>query len=290
MKSILPIFAFYYYAERGCYTKPVLRVWLLVFIVSAIYIYFMHTAEAEFAMIDFSSEQHVNGYAYIIVAVVPGIAIFKGNRIVQVGILLLTMVFALLSMKRGAIIVSILCLALYSLISLKKASIWGKIVLVILAIVVIRIFLDLFGFLTENNAFFSDRLDATLGGYSSGRDRIASFFLDYFFNKANAFEMLFGSGAYATIRIGDNFAHNDWIEILICEGLLGIILYANYWINAFMTIRKTRDNQEAYLAISLFVIIYFMKTFFSMSINDMSYTSTLFLGYYLSVAEKEKNP
>lgn len=283
MKSILPVFAFYYYAERGSYTKPVLRMWLIVFLVISVYIYMMKASEEHFTLLDLSEDQTVKSFAYIIVAILPGIAVFNGNKLVQASIILVAILFSVIGMKRGAILVSGTCFLWYLYQNMRKSSTWSKIFLAILALVIVLLSFNLFGFMADNNVFFSDRIDATLEGSSSGRDRIAQGFLDYYFNKANIFQQLFGSGAYATIRVGYNFAHNDWLETLICEGLFGVVMFLSYWYNTIRTTIKSKWNREAFLAISLFVIIYLLKTFFSMSINDMSIMSTLFVGYYLSI-------
>jgi hypothetical protein len=97
----------------------------------------------------------------------------------------------------------------------------------------------------------------------------------------------FGSGANATLSISSLYAHNDWLEIAINQGVFGLIIYFFYWIMFFRECSSKSYTPYARLAMQLLFIIYFMKTFFSMSYNDMTVGATLVLGYCL--AQEKKN-
>ena len=134
--------------------------------------------------------------------------------------------------------------------------------------------------------YFMQRLEATKEGNSSGRDSLYSFFWTYFTEKADAIQYLFGRGANGTLEIYYNYAHNDWLEIAVNQGLIGIFVFSIYWINFYKTWRQaTNIDAKTIFAISL--LIYFAKTLFSMSYTDMTYVSTSVLGYALSTY---KNP
>ena len=288
VKSILPIFAFYYFSKKGYYAKLTLQIWFVVFVLFSIYIFSIHTTVEQFALIYAGEENKVNNMCYLSVALLPGIALFESKRIIQMFILMLVVGISLTGMKRGAILVSASSLIWYIFLNLKKSSMTTKLFTILLATVVLSFVLQFFDYMLANNAFFSNRFDATLSGSTGNRDVISEHLWEYYLTKANIFQMLFGSGAYATIRIGVNFAHNDWLEILICEGIWGLALYIYYWYVAIKTTYQIRYQREIFLALSLFFIIYLGRTFFSMSINDMSFMSTLFLGYYLSKWDDER--
>ena len=85
----------------------------------------------------------------------------------------------------------------------------------------------------------------------------------------------------------DNYAHNDWLEIAVNQGVLGIMIYILYWILfAKESLSKCYDPQIK-MALQLLFIIYFMKTIISMSYYDMTIPATFALGYYL--AQEKKN-
>ena len=134
----------------------------------------------------------------------------------------------------------------------------------------------------ENNAYFMSRIDDTISGNSSGRDTIYKGLLDYFTTKTNAFQIIFGLGADGTFKAIGQAAHNDWIEILIDCGVIGFFLYVSYWWKSVTTLRMSKKvNESLYLCLLLFFVTQFLKTFFSMSINDIPLSSTMAIGYCL---------
>ena len=68
-------------------------------------------------------------------------------------------------------------------------------------------------------------------GDISGRDNIAKLIIDYHGTQANVFQIVFGSGSDGTLRLIGAYAHNDWLEILFNQGIVGIIMYVIYWIS-----------------------------------------------------------
>ena len=137
----------------------------------------------------------------------------------------------------------------------------------------------------SSSDYLLQRIEATKEGNSSGRDNLYSFFGTYFMERADALHYLFGRGANGTLEIYYNYAHNDWLEIAVNQGLLGIIVYAIYWKNLYSTWRQS-TNIEAKTILALVGIIYFAKTLFSMSYGDMTYVCTSVLGYALATYKK----
>ena len=120
-------------------------------------------------------------------------------------------------------------------------------------------------------------------GDTSGRDVIQGFFIDYYLNEASTTEQVIGGGANRTLELFNMYAHNDWIELAINQGLIGMFLYLVFWI-AFARVLFKRDIPpiERTALIMLF-FIYFMKTLFSMSYSDYTLYSSMVLGYCLAV-------
>ena len=104
----------------------------------------------------------------------------------------------------------------------------------------------------------------------------------------NIFQVLFGIGADGTLIVADNYAHNDWLEILTNQGAVGVLIFGVYWFRLIGEWRKSKGMHDAYMAITLFIIIFFMKTLFSMSYNTIPYYSSIILGFYLSKVHTTK--
>ena len=87
------------------------------------------------------------------------------------------------------------------------------------------------------------------------------------------------------IRDSYNYAHNDWLEIAVNQGLLGLIIYAFYWLVFYKT-WKNAINSDAKTIFVLTILMLFAKSIFSMSYGAMTYVSASILGYALATVNK----
>ena len=106
-------------------------------------------------------------------------------------------------------------------------------------------------------------------------------------NKESLIEQLLGKGADATLTIGDNYAHNDWLEILINNGILGIIIFILYWTGFYQQARKFKKGHIR-AAFFLTFIMGLLKTFFSMYYTAITTPMAFTLGLCLSQIKKHK--
>ena len=186
-----------------------------------------------------------------------------------------------MGMKRGAIAIgSVVFLYLIWQI-IKNARGKQRFIVILLTAVLVVVGVYFVIDMMTSSDYFLQRLEATKEGNSSGRDSIYSFFWTYFTEKADAIQFLFGRGANGTLEIYYNYAHNDWLEIAVNQGLLGIAVYIVYWKQLYSTWRQS-TNIDAKTILALVGIIYFAQTLFSMSYADMTYVSTSVLGYALA--------
>ena len=155
-----------------------------------------------------------------------------------------------------------------------------KIVLLSAAIIVATSFYV--GNMLETSEYFQYRIEQTQEGSTSGRDVIFSKLSSYFFNETSAWQFYFGSGANHTVAVAGNYAHNDWLELAVNQGFLGVTVYLIYWICMYKTWRKSKSNSVIYSSLGALCIIFFLSTFFSMSYGSMSIYATLCLGYCLA--------
>ena len=281
--SILPIYAFYYFSLKGYLTAERLRWWAVVFSISCVvsyYLYMQHAMEKLLAR-GSSAEETTNNAGYLFLSLIPIWVLFRKKPLLQYAGLAFCMAFILMGMKRGAILIGGV-VVLYLIWQIIKNARGKQRVIVILltavlAVVGVYFVIDMM----TSSDYFMQRLEATKEGNSSGRDSLYSFFWTYFTEKADAIQYLFGRGANGTLEIYYNYAHNDWLEIAVNQGLLGIIVYAVYWKKFYSTWRQS-TNIEAKTILALVGIIYFAQTLFSMSYGDMTYISTSVLGYALA--------
>ena len=100
---------------------------------------------------------------------------------------------------------------------------------------------------------------------------------------------MIGHGADGTIRLGDNYAHNDWLEIGVNQGLLGIGVFTVFWLSLKKFWKSAKSYNTLFIAVGMFFVVNFSRTFFSMSINDMKIFCTCVLGYAMAVLRSNKN-
>ena len=286
--SILPIYAFYYFSLKGYLTAERLRWWAVVFCISCVVSYYIYMQQAMEALLarGSSQEEITNNAGYLFLSLIPIWVVYRRKPLLQYAGLAFCMAFILMGMKRGAILIGGV-VVLYLIWQIIKNARGKQRVIVILLTAVLAVAGVYFVIdMMTSSDYFIQRLEATKEGDSSGRDSIYSFFWTYFTEKANFIHYLVGRGANGTLEIYYNYAHNDWLEIAVNQGLLGIIIYTIYWINLFNTWRQS-TNIEAKTILALIGIIYFAQTLFSMSYGDMTYVSTSVLGYALATY---KNP
>ena len=220
-----------------------------------------------FATIEWMRLNDENSYGggYMILVALPVLLYFFRNKsiLTQMMTIIILFVLVLTSMKRGDILATILGLGVFFCIKLKGS---GKFDIRILLLVVATI---LIGYLTSRylvatNEVFAWRLQQTLEGDSSNRDIIYSTLWKYFIN-APFDVQLFGGGFDATLRICGERAHSDVLEILTCEGLVGLLIYLG---SLFSLLRHTlrRDDITEKAILAFILVIWLVKMSFSMFI------------------------
>lgn len=283
-RSLLPIYAFYFFSKNGLLTNKTFCMWLFFFFVLVtIEFYGNQKRMLLYAMsIKSTQTEFTNNVGYSFLALLPAISFLKNKPFVQYLALSYCMIFLLLGVKRGAIIIGFLCILLFFWNKLKKNnSIKGK-----LRVVLFMTGLSLLGFIFVQNqmdkaSFFQERVEKTLAGNTSKRDDIFSTMANYFWNEASPFSFVFGSGANSTLKIY-KYAHNDWLEIAINQGVLGLMIYVIFWFFFMKTAFMKRKDPYVSLALQMLFVICFFKTFFSMSYGDYALPTSFTLGYSLA--------
>lgn len=285
-KSLLPVYPFYVFTKQGLLKEKTIKIWFLIFFVLAIGWFYNAQARMLAAALErgSSAEEFTNNVGYTFLALLPALVLFHKRPIIQYIGIMACSYFIVIAMKRGAIIVAIICLVWFMATNMKTAPRKRKWIIVVVNMIIIVAGVILFRYMMETSAYFLYRLEETAAGNSSGRDEIYTALYNHFINEENPLRFLFGYGADATLKFADNYAHNDWLEIATNQGLLGIVVYLVYWICFYVSWRKAKWHPQAFMAIGLVLIIYFISTFFSMSYNSVGRCAAMVLGYYLAVA------
>ena len=191
-----------------------------------------------------------------------------------------------MGMKRGAILIGVICLIWFLHRTLKSTSQRNKLLLAILTTITLIVGTLYVRDFYDNSEYFQYRVEQTLDGDSSGRDNIVGLLWEYFINQDSMLNIMLGNGAYETINIAGKLAHNDWLELLICQGLLGIVIYIAYYASLWKMFKQNRNNILVYNIMGMCLIIMVASSLFSMSYNNLSLGITLCLGYCLAHQEK----
>lgn len=279
--SLLPFYVFYYFARNGIITDKLLKIcFFLFFIISVVNFtnnYFRGTDL-------FGMEDVVNNISYSFVPLIPLLFLTNMKNNMKLYLMMTIALVVVFGMKRGAILITVILVIYFIrglLVHQKKKNIAAIIVIVIAGVYYINK-------LYSENYFFQARVEETLEGNSSGRDVIYANYYNYYVNRTSQAEFLLGKGSFATVEVFGQYAHNDWLEIAIDMGLIGVICYLIYWLFFALEWRSFKDKETKMVFTSI-MIIYFLESLFSMSISSMEITASLCLGYCLAHNDMAKN-
>lgn len=268
-KSLLPVYPFYVFTKQGLLKESTVKFWFLIFLLLAIRSVYR--------------TKNIANIGYSFLALLPALVLFYKKPVIQYLGIMICGYYIVLCMKRGPILVGVVCLIWFMVVNMQKVSKKQKWVVGMVSLAVVFAGIWLYRYMMETNALFFYRITQTMEGDSSGRDELYNVFYEHFIHEENPFRFLFGYGADATLKIGENYAHNDWLEIATNHGVIGIVVYIIYWICFYISWRKNKWHPQAFMATGMVFIIYFIVTFFSMSYNSVLRCAAMVLGYYLAI-------
>lgn len=277
--SLLPIYSFFVFTKKGQLTKKVILVCTFLFFAAAVAQYYQFQRSALMRMSTVETDEITNNTGYIFLSLLPLLAFWDHKRIIQYLGFALSMTFVILGMKRGAMLIGMFAVAWFIYHSMKSASRKQRFWVVLFSVVVIILGYRLVTDMLEMSSYFNFRIQETLEGNSSGRNEIYDTLWHHFIQESRPLRFLFGNGANATLIIALNYAHNDWLEIATNQGVFGLIIYLFYWVLLYKIWRKSKFDDQIYLALGTLCLIFFLKSFVSMSYSGMNIYSTLCLGY-----------
>lgn len=284
LNSLLPIFLFYHYTGKGYLTQNRIVFYGLLFLASFMVDYSFNLQQmiAYYSEIGSKRVEFTNNSSYLFLLLFPFLYFYR-SKWIQIGFLITIFYFLLIGMKRGAVLIGVLCVIIFLAHKLKRIK-HNKNVL----IYIMGVFLVFFSFYTymkntlSGSEYFIERVQQTLEGDSSGRDVIYSAIWNSAWNSGDLFHLVFGKGANSTIEVTDGwFAHQDWLETLCDTGLIGIFILISFYVAIFKECLRAKrlGRMSVYQPFFLMFVICLFKSFFSMSIQDMQVCQTMILGY-----------
>lgn len=274
----------YYYSYRNKTSEKYIFWFGIIFFLSSIVQYYCSLSQL---MMKYG-EETTNNAGYTMLTVVPYLPIvFKRKRILGIIMAVVIVAFVMWSAKRGAL----MCLAGAALFALFYYLKTHKVRLkTILGITLLLLVVGYFVYQQYlDNEYLQSRMEATMEGKSSNRDVAYSQLFNHWLNETNPFLFLFGNGTAQTITVWGNYGHNDWLELLIDNGLVGALVYFAMFVATISYIRKARLSKLNKLSAYLCVLILFMQSCFSMGFSDGgSGVYILLLGVIIGNNEKEK--
>lgn len=283
--SLLPIYVFYDYTKKRQLTESVLTIFCIILLLLNILTYFYSREVALLlaAQKGISASGITLNVGYNFLALLPLLFFWNKRPLFQYVLLFIILFFILICMKRGAILIGAMCFMYFIFSMFRNTRGNVRVFIVLLSIAALSATIYIIGDMISTNDYFSYRVQQTLEGDTSKRDQLYATYFNHFITEQNFFKFMFGNGANATLKIGDNFAHNDWLEIAINNGVLGLLLYLGYYTSLmkdYFFIRKYDSYSGNILLMTL--IIMFSSSLFSMSYASLDKSICLALGYVLA--------
>ncbi len=288
--SIFPVLCYYGYGCKGYLTISWFKLGAIVLLVLSISSFYSEQATRLASAIEEGStrEEFTINAGYRFAAIIPILVLMNSKQWYKYLLFSIAFLFTLFAMKRGAIVVCVLSSAIFMWHSLIKGKGASKIGVFVFIIISLALFAYGVSYLLENSDYFNYRLQQTMEGDSSDRDVLYSNMIEHFRSESSFFRFCFGYGIDGTGRLFGNGAHNDWIELAIDMGLLGLFVYFIYWVLFYKTWRSSRSIENVCTALGIILLSEFLKSFFSFSINDFPIQQAPALGYCLAAVELNK--
>lgn len=283
--SLLPIYSYYYFSRNGMLTERNMSQYILCLLVLTTIIFIRRQSLNLAAAISMGSDQEefTNNVAYDFVGLMPLLVFLHKKPTLQFVALIYIMVFILLGMKRGAILVGIICVLYFLYQSYRSANRKMRKRIVALTVVALVGFAYFAIDFMASSDYFQYRLETTMEGNSSGRDFIYSTLYEHILSRDSIGTIIFGEGINHTVVIAGKYAHNDWLELGINMGLLGVLVYIIYFLTlGINTFNARKHDQTIFASLLLCCVVMFSTTLFSMSYNSLSIGITMALGYSLA--------
>lgn len=288
LRSLLPIYVFYHYSYRGFLSSQRIRIYGLFLLASLMPMFYFRQMQN---LLYVNKNEVTNNMGYDFLSLLPLCCFFYKRPIIQYILLSITLLFIVMAMKRGAIVIAGFCVVLLIYGNIFSKGYKYKVINILYSVLIIIGAVYFISHMIATSDYFALRFENTLSGDTSGRDDIFEAIWNSVQNETNLFYFLLGRGADSTWGIAGVYAHNDWLETVCNNGLLGVFILLNFYYTIVKDAHYLRITTVKFIYTSYIILflILLLKTFFSMSIQNMDISQSLLLGYFAFLISKTKN-
>ncbi len=235
------------------------------------------------------NENSYGGGSLILYLLPIGLFFFRNKKPLYIVVWCMSIfILTLTSIKRGDILCAMVSIIVYfGYIQYKKKGISIKSVLAI-GFVIATLSVVLFQYM-ESSDLMQARAQETLEGNTSGRDYLIKKCLDYY-SKASTVEQIFGGGFTTTWRAAGNMAHNDWVELLVDEGLISVLIYFSIYVSLFRVIyRHSMPFDIKAILYSIYSIMVISSLISMLIFSNTTILLFMMMGYIFRRYIRERN-
>lgn len=283
--SVLPIYAFYYFTLIKRMTSANLFLFYVTLLLFSILMFYQNHY---FVAKQFGLEEVTNNAGFFFVPLVSMLQLVRIKDVWKYFIIIIIFGYLLMAMKRGAILAGVVMIFLFMIRHFRNVSWKYKFYLICLSAIALFAISYFTIALYADSDYFQGRIEQTMSGDTSGRNSIYSSYFSYFIEKTTALEFLIGNGTNSTYVLLGNYAHNDWLEFAINQGVVGVLMYFVYWIAFIWEWKYYQGSNECRNTLGDMIVAYLLISLYSMSIDAMPTAATLCIGYCLAMNEKAK--
>lgn len=277
---VLSFFVSYYVAlKKNVSEKNIIFIFFAFFLLSIIRFFYSIGLHSD-------REFFTNNSGYFVVLILPFLPfVFRKHQLLGFISAILMSYLVISSSKRGAIVCLILGLLVflyfyYKNRKLKFANVFSFVLLLLVSSY----------FIYETilaNEYLLSRLEYTQESGIGTRSVAYGVLWQHWLNDTNILTILFGNGMSSTVSVWGNFAHNDWLELLISNGIVGVVLYAIFFVLFIVYVRNMQLDSVYKSSAYLCILIWLLKTIFSMGYTDTVHAIiTMLLGLIVGKNEQ----
>ena len=284
--TLLPFYPFYYFALKGHLKVKHFLIFFIIMLPVSILQFNIEKVEMLTTSI---SGSVVNNSAYLFVGLIPFVFLIKKRLYAYLSIAVISY-FIIMGAKRGALAVGVLGLVMYAYYQIRtipKKNKFKAYALVFVGFIALRVFTVK---TYSQNVFLQTRFQqAEAGNWSGRKDSFTNIFTEWL-NSDTIFQYIFGYGFMGSQKLSGtgNVAHNDWLELLANNGIIGILIYLVLFYYGFKSCFNPYWDRNKQLVLLTIMLIWFVTTLFSMGFMSTSFTGMFLMIAYLIGTKKEK--
>ena len=282
--NFLPFFPFYYFSQKEILTRKLLIAFFLILLPVLIQKFNQSINQLR---LEEMREDVVDNTVYLFIGLLPFVFLFR-QKVLSFLFLMIIWFYMIQSAKRAAIICGMVALGLivfeYLYASENKSKFKRYFFAVLLLFAVGYFGYDLY----QQNQYVIDRMTLMMEGQSSGRDLLIETLTSFWFQSNRLIPYLFGFGYNASSLHSVHVSHNDWVDMLVSFGLMGIVVYFALFRLLFMQVLQKGWTREKKIILILVLCIAIITSLTSRWYwSTFAYMQILILPYLLATYNKE---